>query len=343
MSRPHGTGAHHARVWLLFAVAAALPGPAPATEPPAYVRRWGLEGNGPGQLAYPLGVGADSAGNLFVSDSRNNRIAKFHRDGRFIAAWGDTGSAPGQFRDPSRLVVDRRGFVYVADTGNARLQKFDLDGNLLEVWDDAGSGPGTFVRPFALALDPSGNVYVSDPGRGDVLKLSATGAPLGAWGSTQSDDGLFHNALGITATAAHVYITEIGLQGEPDRDWVHQFTTAGVFVRRGGTKGELPGQFITPLGVTTDSLGNVYVVDHHNFRLQKFTRDGDFIATWGERGVDPGEFIDPHDIVFDRGDLFVTDFADDGQVMHFTYRPTALVPQGWGDVKQRFRAPTRRP
>ena len=161
--------------------------------------------------------------------------------------------------------------------------------------------------------------------------------------STFSDSGLFHSALGIAATGAHVYITEmVPNPADPGCQCVHQFTTDGVFVRRWGRFGTLPGEFKTPLGVTTDTLGNVYVVDHHNFRLQKFSRDGDFIATWGRRGQEPEEFIDPHDILFDRGDLFVTDFGDHGQVMHFTYRPTAVRQEGWTPVKQLFRPPPRR-
>ncbi len=316
-----------------------------ADEPPTFVRRFARLGTAIGFVEFPQGIALDAAGTIYVADTRNHRIQKFDQQGQFVAVWGDSGSAPGQFDHPTRLAVDAAGFVYVADSRNARIQKFALDGGLVAVWDQIGSGRGQFINPFAVAVDPIGNVYVSDTGRGDVQKLSADGAPLRAWGSTMNDDGAFHSALGLTATAAYVYVSEIGYLHEGCCQCVHQFTTDGVFVRRWGRRGELPEQFLTPLGLTTDSLGNVYVVDHHNFRLQKFTADGTFVATWGQRTTAPGDFIGPHDLAIDTsGNLFVTDFkTDDGQVMHFAYRPTAVQPQRWQQVKQRFRPSRGRP
>ena len=317
---------------------------ASAEEPPRYVGRWGLQGSDPGLLEYPQGIGTDAAGVLYVADTRNHRIQKFSADGRFLAGWGEFGTGHGQFDTPTRLAVDPRGFVYVADAGNGRIQKFSLNGDFVAAWEQAGEAPGQFLAPYAVAVDPAGDVYVSDTTRGDVQKLSAEGAPLAAWGSAFNSDGRFHRALGLTATAAHVYVTEIGYQNEDCCECVYQFTTAGAFVRRWGRKGEASGEFITPLGVATDSVENVFVIDHHNFRLQKFTRDGDFLATWGRRGTAPGELIDPHDIVLDpSGDVFITDFGDDGQVMHWSYRPTPVQQPAWGAVKNLFRPARRRP
>ena len=315
-----------------------------AGEPPRYIGRWGLQGSDPGLLEYPQGIGADAAGVLYVADTRNHRIQKFTADGRFLAGWGELGTGPGQFDTPTRLAVDTRGFVYVADSRNGHIQKFSQDGDFLAAWDQAGEAPGEFLAPYAVAVDPAGHVYVSDTARGDVQKLSADGAPLAAWGSAFNSDGRFHGALGLTATASHVYVTEIGYQNEDCCECVYQFTTDGDFVRRWGRKGEAAGEFITPLGVATDSVGNVIVIDHHNFRLQKFTRDGAFLAAWGRRGTAPGELIDPHDIVLDpSGDVFITDFGDDGQVMHWSYRPTPVQQPAWSAVKDLFRPARRRP
>ena len=37
------------------------------------------------------------AGNIYIADGlgTNNRIAKFDKDGRFLAHWGSTGAGPG--------------------------------------------------------------------------------------------------------------------------------------------------------------------------------------------------------------------------------------------------------
>jgi DNA-binding beta-propeller fold protein YncE len=315
-----------------------------AEEPPLLVGRWGAQGSEAGLFEYPLGIAIDSSDVVYVSDTRNHRIQQMRRDGTFIAIWGEEGTAPGQFRSPGRLVVDvARGWVYVADTGNDRIQKFDLQGQFLDAWVEPDSTTGPFVSPFALALDPEGFLYVSDPGRGEVLKLTAEGTHVTSWTSPLEGGRPFVGALGITANEEHVYVTEAGNFGQGGCHCVIQFTHSGNYLRHWGMEGQLPQQFITPLGITTDAQRNVYVVDHHNFRIQKFTANGSYLSSWG--GRDRAIFIDPHDITVDRrGDLFITDFGGDrGQIMHFSYQETPVQPRTWTDVKRSFRSPRPRP
>src|SRR5690606_39134322 len=47
-----------------------------------------------------------------------------------------------------------------------------------------------------------------------------------------------------------------------------------TFVRMWGTPGNIPGQFNFPQGVAVDSLGNLYVTDQGNVRVQKFLSPG---------------------------------------------------------------------
>jgi tripartite motif-containing protein 71 len=103
--------------------------------------------NDDGQFNEPHGVAVDSSGNVYVSDSGNNRIQKFSSDGTFITKWGSRGSSNGQFigvsgsadepgptnatngqfNEPHGVAVDSSGNVYVAEGYNNRLQKFSSD------------------------------------------------------------------------------------------------------------------------------------------------------------------------------------------------------------------------
>lgn len=101
---------------------------------PQLVAKWGggigaghassAQAQEPGQFRSPWGVSVDGAGDVFVSDTGNQRIQKFDRDGNFVTQWGGFGNADGQFNFPYGLVLDPRGHVFVVDSGNMRVQHF---------------------------------------------------------------------------------------------------------------------------------------------------------------------------------------------------------------------------
>ena len=157
-----------------------------------YMDKWGEAGTKPGQLDGPSGIKFDSDDNLYIVDSRNDRIQKFTKDGRYLAGWGVRGDGPGQFNRPWGLGIDRAGDIYVADWGNNRVQKFTADGEYLMSFGSASDDGGELDHPAGVAVDSDGDVYVSDWGNrriqiyepdgtvitalyGDVNKLSKAG------------------------------------------------------------------------------------------------------------------------------------------------------------------------
>src|SRR5580692_10041134 len=61
----------------------------------------------------------DPAGNIYVSDGYiNSRVAKFDKDGNWVASFGERGSSPGQFRTVHAIAADKDGNLYVADRAN---------------------------------------------------------------------------------------------------------------------------------------------------------------------------------------------------------------------------------
>ena len=117
-----------------------------------FIRTWGTEGSANGQFNAPFGVGIDSSGNVYVTDSGNNRIQKFKNNGTFIRTWGTEGSANGQFEFPEGIALDKSGKVFVADVLNHRVQVFNNGGTFIRTWGTFG----TLTQTQASSINPFG-------------------------------------------------------------------------------------------------------------------------------------------------------------------------------------------
>lgn len=278
------------------------------------VRVWGSQGDGDGALQSPFGVAVDSHGFVFVADTSNHRIVRFTALGEHVDTWGhfspsDHDDWDDGFDTPISIAVDRRGDVYIADCKNARIQQRTSAGTFVSSWGRVGRHRGPFFPPAGVAVDLAGNVFVSDGENGLIQVFDGlTHRCQAIWGgwSEELTDGLFRKRVGYRGIAVdadgNVYATDTG------NHRVQKFTHHGRFTTAWGTRGDQPGQFLTPLGVAVDTDRHVYVVDSQNNRVQKFDADGEFLTEWGRNGTAPGEFNDPVGIaVADTGWVYVTD------------------------------------
>src|SRR5205814_2496987 len=83
----------------------------------------------------------------------NARVAKFDKDGHFIASWGQRGAEAGQFNSLRGIALDAQGNVYVADAGNKRIQIFDPDGAYKRAIANVGV-------PAAICITPGAHQYL---------------------------------------------------------------------------------------------------------------------------------------------------------------------------------------
>jgi len=132
---------------------------------------------------WPLGVGLDASGNIYVADADNHRVQKctlIDSDYTCTTFAGETGVSGDDFSHlahPLGIAVDSAGRVYVADEWNNRVQVFDSTGAYLTtiggVW---GTNTGQMIGPSGIALDRAGNVYVTDRDNHRIQKF-APGVP----------------------------------------------------------------------------------------------------------------------------------------------------------------------
>jgi sugar lactone lactonase YvrE len=177
------------------------------------------------KLDAPAGVAVDSAGNLYIADSGNNRIRKVNASGIITTivgngAAGDSGdggpATNAEMNDPSAVAVDVAGNLYIADSKNRRVREVSVAGVIRTIAGNGtmgytgDGGPATSGEmnvPSSVAVDPAGNVYIGDSPSANIRMVNAAGiittvAGNGAIGET-GDGG--------PATGAQINLFGVGL------------------------------------------------------------------------------------------------------------------------------------
>ncbi|HEX8065094.1 MAG TPA: hypothetical protein VF520_01070 [Thermoleophilaceae bacterium] len=242
----------------------------------------------PGRFNLPYDVDVDGLGNIYVADTHNHRIQVFSPAGRLLRMWGRNGGdgtagrGDGEFDQPRDLTLDPFGNVWVADHENKRVQKFTARGRFLGRFGanggdgTLGGAPGEFNSPRGLSTDATGNVYVADDANHRIQKLANDGTVLAVFGR---NGGGYDQAGTEPGAFALPYGTAVDPRGglwvaDTNNDRVVWMTTSGDFVRffgangGDGTAGDGPLEFEHPYNVATDCVGNVYVTDEDNHRVQ---------------------------------------------------------------------------
>ncbi len=126
----------------------------------------------PGDFGAPSNVALDKDGNVYVTDTMNNRVEIFDADGNFISLFGKHGDGPGYFARPKGIAVDCDGHIWVVDQMEDRVQVFNREGQLLTYFGEHGNYPGEFASAAGIAIDKQNRVFVTDeyPGRVQMFR-----------------------------------------------------------------------------------------------------------------------------------------------------------------------------
>jgi uncharacterized protein (TIGR03663 family) len=271
---------------------------------------WGKAGAGRGEFNEPRGLAVDKQGNLYVADTKNDRIQKLSPSGEVLAMWGGQGDQPGQFKDPHGIAVGPDGSVFVADTWNHRVQKFDPNGKFIKAWQP---DPG-FWGPRGIAVNKDGTVFVTDTGNKRIVSFNSDGVQIEYWGSDGSAPGQLIEPVGIAINPAdEVVIADTGNRR------LQFFNSDGTFVREWPVSGW--EEFYTEPYVAT-SGDDVFVTDSFMHRFARYD-DGKVTGLWGKTGNASGEFNRPIGIaVAPDGSVYISDTLNN-RIQKFEVPPVA--------------------
>jgi len=230
------------------------------------------------------GIASDVSGNLYVSDSFNNRIRKITPDGNVITIAGngnagytplDTPALDAEFYGPQGLAVDVQGNIFVADFGNNVIREITTAGVVKTV---AGNGIAGYVdgaaltvaefrSPIAVALDQNGNIFVADRDNNMIRKITSAGVVStiagtktpgyvnGTVNTTTGTYASFRDPSGLVVdTQGNIYVADEG------NNAIRKITPAAVVTTIAGGPGQstLLG---SPMGISMDSQGNFFITD----------------------------------------------------------------------------------
>jgi hypothetical protein len=250
----------------------------------------GVDGVGPNAtFNRPIGVAADGAGNLYVTDGADNTIRRIVLGTGAVTTIagtpGQVGSANGtgpaaQFNLPYGIAADSAGHIYVADAQNYTVRLVTPAGVVTTFAGVAGKsgatdgavGVGLFTGPVGIALDAAdGALFVSDGSTirqvdttsksvftiaGDPQTVGSADGPAPHFGAIYglAFDPINRNLFAGDGTYYNIRQVNI--------DTGVALTVAGTPGVPGAADGNGPdAQFRLPLGVTEVPNGDVYVVD----------------------------------------------------------------------------------
>ena len=249
------------------------------------IASFGALGSGSGQFNQPRGIAVNPAnGRILVADRNNNRVVELSDVGG--GSMAVTRVLTAGFKKPEGVAADSDGRVYVADTANLRVVILNASGAVEGTITDGLS------RVENVAVDAADRLFVADTYNDRIRVYSRTALPV----DPHEIPTYVRDIVGpgvasmypvdVAATATHYYALDPGRY----RIVGVNRATGAVDYEFGGHQNFGPGSLAAARAISVDSVGNVYVADTPDNRIEKLSPSLTWLSSWGTKGTGAGQF-----------------------------------------------------
>jgi len=237
---------------------------------------------GDGQFNDPFEFNVDSSDNIYVVDSRNERVQVFDSTGSFLFKFGSQGSGAGQFVFPFSVSVDPTSGNIVVTDNDPKIQVYDSSGSFLfDFGGGTGIADGKLNQPADIFINSSGEIYIADTGNNRIQIFDSAGTHLQSIGKRSLADAHFNEPLGVDVdSSGNIYVADFRNHRIQvlDSDGNLIFKKGAVFNGEPfASSSDGFFNFLKDVAVE-ESTGDIIVADDGNNRLQRLDSTGAFIS-----------------------------------------------------------------
>lgn len=181
------------------------------------------------------------------------------------------------------VALNAKGHIFILNRGNHPLLEFTADGKFVR---SLGEGSPIFHAAHSVRFDAQDNMWVVDSGNDIIVKVTPKGRIEQALGRRREpwvwDTHGIERAIPAPPSFYQPTDTVVGPDGSTyvtdgyGNSRVAKYDKNGKWIKNWGSRGTGPGQFNIVHGIAIDALGNVYVADEGNKRVQVFDSEGIF-------------------------------------------------------------------
>ncbi|CAF1467374.1 unnamed protein product [Rotaria sordida] len=243
----------------------------------------GSPGSNASQFQTPVDIALGSSNTFYIIDYLNHRVQYWkigNLSGTTVAgqASASAGTTAAYLTYPTGLYVDSNDNIYVSDSGNNCVQLWNNGtsvGTMVAGTGVPGSANNQLRNPYGIVQDPSTKtLYIADYNNHRVMSYTE-GASMGTMVAGSNRSGTsnieLYNPVGIYLDSFTNSLVIANFGAHNIVRWVlgaSSWTLVAGNIT--GSSGNSSTTLYSPTGVTLDPMGNVYVADALNSRIQFF-------------------------------------------------------------------------